>query len=112
MFCDFKQSTKKVGLKIHPDKTKILSNQSLIRRKEVAINNIKVEILPAREKAKCLGQTITFRQQETATCLDTIKGTRKNDTINSTQNASPHRPNKKKIQKENSDQQERERRRR
>ena len=44
--------------------------------------------------------------------LDTIKGTRKNDTIDSTQNASPHRPNKEKIQTENSAQQERRRRRR
>ena len=31
--------------------------------------------------------------------LDTVKRTRKNDTINSTQNASLHRPNKEKIQK-------------
>ena len=31
--------------------------------------------------------------------LDIIKGTRKNDTIDSTQNASPHRPIKEKIQK-------------
>ena len=41
--------------------------------------------------------------------LDTIQGTWKNDTIDSTQNASPHRPNKEKIQKENSAQQERRR---
>ena len=44
--------------------------------------------------------------------LDTIKGTWKNDTIDSTQNASLHRPNKEKIQKENSAQQERRRWRR
>ena len=31
--------------------------------------------------------------------LYTIKGTRKNDPINSTENASPHRPNKEKVQK-------------
>ena len=30
MLCDFKNSTEKVGLKIHPEKTKILSNQSII----------------------------------------------------------------------------------
>ena len=28
MMCDFKKVTEKVGLRIHPDKTKILSNQS------------------------------------------------------------------------------------
>ena len=30
MMCDFKKATEKVGLWIHPDKTKILSNQSTI----------------------------------------------------------------------------------
>ena len=30
MMCDFKKATEKVGLRIHPDKTKILSNQSTI----------------------------------------------------------------------------------
>ena len=28
MMCEFKKATEKVGLKIHPEKTKILSNQS------------------------------------------------------------------------------------
>ena len=30
MMCDFKKATEKVGHRIHPDKTKILSNQSII----------------------------------------------------------------------------------
>ena len=30
MLCEFKKSTEKVGLRIHPGKTKILSNQSII----------------------------------------------------------------------------------
>ena len=30
MMCEFKKATEKVGLRIHPDKTKILSNQSII----------------------------------------------------------------------------------
>ena len=30
MLCEFKKSTEKVGLRIHPDKTKILSKQSTI----------------------------------------------------------------------------------
>ena len=54
MMCDIKQSTERVGLKIHPDKTKILSNQSSNRRKEMEINNIKVKILSACESAKYL----------------------------------------------------------
>ena len=44
MMCDFEKNTGNVGLKIHRDKTKILSNQSTNKRKEVSINNIKVEI--------------------------------------------------------------------
>ena len=30
MLCEFKKDTEKVGLRIHPEKTKILSNQSTI----------------------------------------------------------------------------------
>ena len=56
MWCDFKQSTESVGLKIHSDKTKILTNRSTNKRKEVEINNIKVEILSACESAKNLGK--------------------------------------------------------
>ena len=50
VMCDFKQSTESVGLKIHPDKTTILSNQSTNERKEVEINNIKVEIFSSSEE--------------------------------------------------------------
>ena len=35
MMCDFKRSTEKVGLKIHPEKTKILSNQNSNKRREI-----------------------------------------------------------------------------
>ena len=64
VMCDFKQSTESVGLKIQPDKTKILSNQSTNERKEVEINNIIFEILSSCESAKYLylGQAITFQQ--------------------------------------------------
>ena len=58
MMCDFKKSRESVGLKIHPEKTKILSNQGSNRKKEVKIDNMK-------ERAKYLGQTITFEQQGT-----------------------------------------------
>ena len=41
--CDFKKSTESVGLKFHPEKTNILSNQGLNKRKEETIDNIIVE---------------------------------------------------------------------
>ena len=34
MLCGFKNATEKVGLRIHPDKTKILSNQSQLGHKK------------------------------------------------------------------------------
>ena len=58
MLCDFKQSTESEGLKLRPDKTKILSNHSTNKRKEVEVNNLKVEILFACESAKYIGQKI------------------------------------------------------
>ena len=30
MMCDFKKATENVGLRIHPDETKVLTNQSII----------------------------------------------------------------------------------
>ena len=57
MLCEFKRGTEKVGLRIHPGKTKILSNQE--------IDDIKVEMLTREESTKYLGQLITFQQQET-----------------------------------------------
>ena len=60
MMCDFKKSTERVGLKIHPDNTKILSNQSSNRRREVEINNMHVETFSACKSAEYLGQAITF----------------------------------------------------
>ena len=62
--CDFKHSTEEVGLKIHPVKTKILSSRSSNSRKEIEIDNIKVEILTKEESTKHLGQMVTFQQQE------------------------------------------------
>ena len=67
MMCDFKRSTEKVGLKIHPEKTKILSNQSSNRRREVAINNIKVKVLPVNKCAMYLGQT-----ESNSNCLGVV----------------------------------------
>ena len=60
MMCDFKKITVRVGLKIHPDSTRILSNQSSNRRREVEINNMHVETFSACKSAEYLGQAITF----------------------------------------------------
>ena len=61
MLCEFKKSTEKVGLRIHPRKTNIFSNQSSDTRKEIEVDNIKVEIL------------ITFQQQETTDIRNRIR---------------------------------------
>ena len=65
MLCDFKHNTQKVGLKIHPGKSKMLSSQSPNSRKEIEIDTIKVEMLTREESTKYLGQMITFQQQVT-----------------------------------------------
>ena len=68
MMCDFKKATEKVGLRIHPDKTKILSNQSTTNsdtKKHVEVGGMSIEILTRYESVKYLGQRISFYQQET-----------------------------------------------
>ena len=47
--CDVKHSTEKVGLKIHPGGSKILSSWSSNARKQIEIDNIEVEILTKEE---------------------------------------------------------------
>ena len=47
-YADFKNSTEKVGLGIHPDKTKILSNQDRVKGKEITVDDINIEILGKR----------------------------------------------------------------
>ena len=66
MMYEFKESTEKVGLRIHPGKTKVLSNQSSIRpdsKKEMQIGDVKIEILTRSESVRYLGQLITFQHQ-------------------------------------------------
>ena len=58
--CEFKQSTEKVGLRVHPRKTKILSNQSLKIRKEIEIDDIKSRNIYNRRKYKILGSDDNF----------------------------------------------------
>ena len=68
MICEFKEATEKVGLRIHPDKTKILSNQSNMNsdtKRYIKIGEMSIEILAKNESVKYLGQRISFHQQET-----------------------------------------------
>ena len=60
MLCEFKISTEAVGLGIHPDKTKRLSNQEKVKAKEITVNDIKMEVLAKGDSARYLGQKITF----------------------------------------------------
>ena len=76
MLCDFKESTEKVGLRILPEKTKILSNHCSLSsdtKKEMQIDDIGIEILTRSESVKYLGQMITFQQQETTEINNRIR---------------------------------------
>ena len=68
MMCEFKEATKKVGLTIHPNKTKILSSESSMNqdtKKYMKVGDLDIEILTKRESVKYLGQRICFQDQET-----------------------------------------------
>ena len=68
MMCEFKEATEKVGLTIHPNKTKILSNESSMNsdtKRYIKIGDMDIEILAKSESVKYLGQRISFYQQET-----------------------------------------------
>ena len=73
MLCDFKTSTEEVGLGIHPDKTKILSNQDNAKEKEITVDNIKIEILRKSDSARYLGRKVTFEDQETEEVKNRLK---------------------------------------
>ena len=73
MLCEFKISTEAVGLGIHPDKTKILSNQDKIKATEITVDNIKIEILRKAASARYFGQKITFEDQETEEIKNRLK---------------------------------------
>ena len=60
MLCEFKTSTEAVGLEIHPDKTKTLSNHDKVKVNEITVDNIKIEVLKKGDSARYLGQKITF----------------------------------------------------
>ena len=59
MLCEFKKSTEKVGLRIHPEKTNILSNQINLNsdtKKEMEVDDIKIEILTRGESVRYLAR--------------------------------------------------------
>ena len=65
MMYEFKKATEKVGLRIHPDKTKILSNQSNMNsdtKRYIKVSEMSIEILTKNESVKYLGQRISFHQ--------------------------------------------------
>ena len=67
IMCEFKKATEKVGLRIHPDKTKILSQSTINTdtKKHIEVGDMSIEILTRNESVKYLGQRISFYQQET-----------------------------------------------
>ena len=68
MIYEFKESTEKVGLRIHPGKTKVLINRSSISpdsEKEIQIAVVKIEILTRSESVRYFGQLVAFQHQET-----------------------------------------------
>ena len=76
MMYEFEESTEKVGLRIHPGKTKVLSNQSSLcsdSKKEMQIDDIKIEIMTRSESVRYLGQQLTFQQQETTEIKNRIR---------------------------------------
>ena len=70
MLCEFKTSTEAVGLGIHPDKTKKLSDQE---KEEITVGNINIEVLSKGDSARYLGQKITFEEQETEEIKNRLK---------------------------------------
>ena len=63
-------------LRIRPGKTKILRNQSTINsdtKKQLEVDDMKIEILTRNESVKYLGQRISFYQQETTEIKSRIR---------------------------------------
>ena len=71
MVREVKRSIEKVGLRIHPGKTKILATKA--RTPEKKLRLIKVVILTRGESTKYSGQMITFQQQETTEIRNRIR---------------------------------------
>ena len=62
-----------MGLGIHPNNIKILSNHYKVKAKEIKVNNIKMEVLAKGDSARYLGQKITFEEQENEEIRNRLK---------------------------------------
>ena len=145
---ELKKATEKVGLRIHPDKTKILSNQSTINsntKRHIKVGEMSIENIDKERKREIFGpenlvpptRDIGNQEQDQSSMgdipqiqtrtdikklhaqtsyapfrrhiifdyllrsrnMDTEQRTRKNDSIDATQDATTHHPDEKKIQK-------------
>ena len=127
MICEFKKATEKVGLRIHPDKTKILSNQSTINsdtKKHLEVDDItrndrnqepdqggmgdlpQIQTRVDINKLHAQTSSTAFRRHSFSDYLlcrgnmGSEQRTRENDSIDATQDATTHYPDKKEIQKD------------
>ena len=76
MLYEFKGKVLKKWVSGPPGKTKLLSNQSCLcseTKKEMQVDDIKIEILTRSESVRYLGQLITFQQQETTEIKNRIR---------------------------------------
>ena len=75
MLCEFKRSTEKVGLRIHPDENSQQPKQPKLghKKREIEVDGIKVEKLTRGESVRYLGHRITFLQQETTEIRNRIR---------------------------------------
>ena len=68
MISDLSTEAGRVGLQLHPDKTKILHNSYTMGRacqrapSSVQIQNMRIEVLPTHETTKYLGKKVTFSE--------------------------------------------------
>ena len=87
---ELKECTEKVGLRIHPRKTKVLSNQSSISpdwKKEMQIGDVKIEILTRSESVRYLRQLITFQHQEPTEIKNHIRAPTQTPTVRRSNNS-------------------------
>ena len=99
MMCEFKEATEKVVLTIHPDKTKILSNESSMDDIPQIQTGIDIEEIHAQTPPSTLRRHGLSDSLLRCWNMDTEPRTRKNDSIDATQDATPHHSDEKKMQK-------------
>ena len=100
MLCGFEKSTEKVGQRIHPDKTKILSNQGSMGDIPQIQTVADIEKLLAQTSSPAVRRSGYPNDEPRIRNMGTQERTRKNDTIDATQDVTTRHSNKKKIQKD------------